>query len=271
MRIILIFLFCVLTGSVVAQTICRGRLIDASTRQSVEFANIGIVGKGLGTVSNENGEYNLSVPDSLLNDLLKISMIGYKSESFSIKDFQKLSEIKLVESATVLNEVAVSVKKTKTKILGNNTKTKSISGGFKNNSLGAEMGVRLNIKHPQTHLRKLMFNINSNSLDKLPIFRLNIYALDKHGNPLENILTQNIIISPIEKIGYIEYDLTPYTIFVNDDVVVAIEWIKDLGDAKGLYFSTKLVGSGTYYRQISQDKWQRLPTIGIGLHVEVAY
>lgn len=253
------------------QTLCKGRLVDASTNLPVEFANIGIVGKGIGTVSNENGEYSFSVPDSLLNETLKISMIGYKSESLRVKEFQKQSEIKLSQSATVLNEVAISANKTKIKILGNDTKTKSVSAGFKNNSLGAELGIKLHIKHPQTHLRKVMFNINSNSIDKVPIFRLNVYAVDKHGDLQQNILKQNIIISPAEKTGYVEFDLTPYNIFVSHDVVIAIEWIKDLGDAKGLYFSTKLAGSGTYYRQTSQDKWQKIGAIGIGLHSEVAY
>lgn len=271
MRLIFILAFCMLWHVFFTQTLCKGRLIDASTRLPVEFANIGIVGKGIGTVTNENGEYNFSVPDSLLNETLKISMIGYKSESLRVKEFQKQVEIKLSQSATVLNEVAVSAKKTKFKILGNDTRSKSVSAGFKNNSLGAELGIRLNIKHPQTHLRKVMFNVNANSLDKLPIFRLNVYAVDKQGGLQENILKQNIIISPTEKTGYTEFDLTPYNIFVDDDVVIAIEWIKDLGDAKGLYFSTKLVGSGTYYRQTSQDKWQKIGAIGIGLHAEVAY
>jgi len=134
-----------------SQTICKGRLIDATTRLPVEFANIGIVGKGLGTVSNEKGEYTFAVPDSLLYETLRISMIGYRSESFRVKEFQQQSELKLMQSATVLNEVAVSVKKTKTKILGNDTKTKSVSAGFKYNSLGAELGIKLNITSADPH------------------------------------------------------------------------------------------------------------------------
>ncbi|PBQ32231.1 hypothetical protein CNR22_10755 [Sphingobacteriaceae bacterium] len=271
MRLIFILAFCMICHVVFSQTLCKGRLIDVTTNQPIEFANIGVVGKALGTVSNERGEYSFTVPDSLLYETLKISMIGYKSESFSVKEFQKHTEIKLTQSATVLNEVAVSVKKTKIKILGNDTKTKSVSAGFKNNSLGAELGIKLSVKHPQTHIRKVMFNINTNTLDKLPIFRLNIYKVDKQGNPAENILTQNIIISPAEKTGYIAYDLNPYGIFVDDDVIISIEWIKDLGDAKGLYFSTKMLGSGTYYRQTSQAKWEKIASIGIGLHAEIAY
>lgn len=271
MKLLFILAFCMLAHILFSQNICKGVLLDNSTKQPIEFANIGIVGKGVGTVSNERGEYNFIIPDSLMNNTVKISMIGYKAESFSTERFQKLSEINLIQSATNLNEVAIAVKKTKVKVLGNETKTKAVSAGFKNNSLGAEFGIRLHIKNPQTHLRKLMFNINRNSLDKLPIFRFNVYAMDKKGNPGENILKQNIIVSPSEKTGFVEFDLTPYAIFVDDDVIISIEWIKDLGDAKGLYFSTKLIGSSTYFRQTSQAKWEKINAIGVGLHAEVAY
>ena len=69
----------------------------------------------------------------------------------------------------------------------------------------------------------------------------------------------------------IELDLTPYNLYVDDDVFISIEWIKDLGDVKGLYFSAKLVGaSPTYFRQASQGDWHKI-AVGVGLNAEVAY
>jgi hypothetical protein len=73
----------------------------------------------------------------------------------------------------------------------------------------------------------------------------------------------------VEKTGLIEFDLTPYNIFVDKDVFVALEWIKDLGDAKGLMFSTQLSGP-TWFRHTSQDKWEKVVP-GLGLYVEAAY
>ena len=131
------------------------------------------------------------------------------------------------------------------------------------------MGIKLNIKNPKTYLKTFYLNIVRNEIEK-PIFRLNVYSLDKKGYPKDNLLTQNIIIEPKEKIGFIEFDLKPYNIYVDDDVIISIEWIKDLGDASKLYFSTKLIGSDTYFRNASQDKWEKT-SIGVGLHIEVAY
>ncbi|MDO9000296.1 MAG: carboxypeptidase-like regulatory domain-containing protein [Bacteroidota bacterium] len=263
-----LFLSLVFT-SVFSQKNCKGTLLDSLTLQPIEFANVGIVGKGFGTVSNENGEFNFVVPDSLVNEPIKISIIGYKPKTLFLNKINELGKIKLAQTTTILNEVSVTAKKTKIKILGNETKTTGITAGFTKNTLGAELAIKLNIKHPKTHLRKFYINIANNSIEK-PIFRFNVYDKDEHGLPKDNILNQSVIIEFKEKTGLIELDLTPYNLYVDDDVFISLEWIKDLGDVKGLFFSSKLVGSPTYFRQASQDKWAKIP-IGVGLHAEVAY
>ncbi len=265
---LLVLSFC--ATSFFAQLTCRAVLLDSLSRQPIEFANVGVLGKGLGTVTNEKGEFVLQIPDSLKDAPVKVSMIGYRPRSFSGQSLQNNTKILLAPEAYNLKEVVVKPRKNKIKILGNETQTHTVSGGFKNNNLGAEVGVRLNIKHPNTQLRKFMININSNTLEQNPIFRLNVYNVGEDGMPKDNLLKQNILIEPKEKQGFVEFDLKPYLIFADEDVFVTIEWIKDLGDARGLYFSTKLIGSATYFRQTSQAKWDKAP-VGVGLHVEVGY
>jgi len=271
MKLYIILALCFMAHIIFSQVSCAGILIDNETGGPVEFANIGIIGKGIGTVTDEKGRYDFAVPDSLSGEQVKISMLGYKAKTFPVKDLQKYSVVKLEHSLTVLNEVQVRAHKIKIKVLGNNTKTTIVSGGFRKNSLGSEIGVKLSVKHPQTHLRKVMININANTLDTLPVFRFNLYKVDEKDLPGQNMLSQNIIIVPVQKTGYIEFDLTSYSLFVDENVFISLEWIKDLGDATGLYFSTKLVGNSTYFRQTSQDKWQKTNVAGIGLHAEVAY
>jgi hypothetical protein len=269
-RLSLTVLSCLFISFSFSQLVCKGVLFDSLSGQPVEFANIGIVGKGIGTVSNEKGEYAFSLPDSFANEKVRVSMIGYKTKTLTARVASSKSKIALLQESTSLDEVAVTVKKTKIKILGNNTTHRSVTAGFKKNNLGAEMAIKLDINHPKTHLRKFMVNITNCTLDKA-MFRLNIYSVDEKGYPKENILKQNIIIEPKEKTGLIEVDLKPYNIFVDSDVFVALEWIKDLGNVDGLSFSTKLAGTGTYFRQASQDKWEKIMPVGVGLHVEAAY
>lgn len=267
-----LFILSVLSASTgFGQRLCKGILTDSSTKQPIEFANIGVLGQAAGTVTDERGEYSFIVPDSLAGEKVRVSMVGYRAKLFPVSGFEKQTAISLAQVATVLNEVSVTAKKTKIKTIGNDTRTTNVSGGFTKNNLGAEIAIKLNIKHPQTHIRKFMVNVNRNTLNKAPIFRLNIYNMDEKGMPNQNILTQNIILEPKNLTGLIEADLSSYGIVVDKDVFIAIEWIKDLGDAKGLYFSTKLVGSATYFRQTSQAKWEKTTPIGVGLYAEVAY
>ncbi|MBN2613318.1 MAG: carboxypeptidase-like regulatory domain-containing protein [Bacteroidales bacterium] len=56
-----------------------GTIIDRQTQKPVPFANICIVGKSLGSVSNMQGEFVMKVPGSLWNNNLGISFIGYKT------------------------------------------------------------------------------------------------------------------------------------------------------------------------------------------------
>ena len=266
----LVLLVCLSVCFSFAQQPLKGQLVDESTKEPVEFANIGFIGKGIGTVTDEKGAFSLLIPDSLSGEKLRVSRIGYKTRELGVKEFERQPVVYLAQVSTNLNEVAVSAKKLKIKIVGNDTKTRSVTAGFTRNNLGAELAVKLNIKHPNTQLRRFFINIASNAIDT-PLFRLNVYNLDKQGKPNENILHHNIVFQPKVKTGLVELDLMAYNIYVNEDVFIAIEWVKDLGDVKGLSFSSKLIGSQTYYRQASQDKWEKLPSIGIGLHAEIGY
>ncbi|UCH14670.1 MAG: carboxypeptidase-like regulatory domain-containing protein [Bacteroidales bacterium] len=56
----------------------RGKIIDDNSREPVEYANISIVGKSIGTVSNSDGEFILKITPAFIYDTLGISYIGYK-------------------------------------------------------------------------------------------------------------------------------------------------------------------------------------------------
>ncbi|MBL7931973.1 MAG: carboxypeptidase-like regulatory domain-containing protein [Bacteroidia bacterium] len=271
MRLLLLLALLINGATVYSQNIFKAQILDSLTKQPVEFVNVGLIGKGIGTVSNENGEFEFVIPDSLLQEKIRVSIIGYANKTFSANELKSRNKIFLRQSATNLSEVTIAAKKTKFQMLGHVTQTKAVSAGFSQNNLGAEMAVKLKIKHPQTQIRRFICNINKNTLNKLPIFRINIYKEDENGYPGEILLKQNIIAQPKEMTGLIEIDLSSYNIFVDQNVFISMEWIKDLGDAKGLYFSAKLLGGATYYRIASQDKWRKESPVGIGLYAEVAY
>ncbi len=269
MRNLCFYFFLIFSITAHSQTIIKCRVLDSASKAPVEFANAGIVSKAFGTVTNEKGEFSLNVPDSLMNEKIRISILGYKSKNILLKNLINTPVVYLSESSYNLSEVSVKPKKTKHKILGNETTSKMATCGFTSNKLGCELGVKLNIKHKETQLKKLSFNIVRNVYDSL-IFRVNIYKKDADGQPGENLLTKSLFVTPQTQTGLVEVDLSQLYLFVDDDVFVTIEWIKDYGDTTGLYFSCQLFGN-TWYRQASQDKWNHLSAVGVGLFVDVQY
>jgi hypothetical protein len=266
---ILFLIFLVLSITTKSQTLIKCQLLDSATKAPVEFANVGIVSKAFGTVTNEKGEFTLNVPDSLADQKIRISLLGYKTKDIPVKNLSGKTTVFLSEAAYNLNEVAVKPRKTKHKVLGNKTTSKMSICGFTSNTLGCEMGVKLNVKHKETWLKKLSFNIATNVYDSL-IFRVNIYKKNKDGDPGDNLLTKSLFVVPPSKTGLVEVDISKLYLFVDEDVFVSLEWIKDFGDTKGLYFSCELFG-GTWYRQASQDKWNHLAAVGVGVWVDVEY
>ena len=259
-----------LNCKLVAQQTINCVIVDSISKQGIEFANIGILNKGIGTVSDERGAFVLTVPDSLNNQICRVSMIGYEAKNIKVSSAVKSQTILLRPMSINLSEVGVSAKKTKFKIVGNETRTEHVSAGFTTSYLGTELAVKLNIKHKNTQLRKFMVNIVSQGTEN-PSFRLNVYKVAKNGQPGENVLKENVIIHVEQMPCFINLDLTPYGIYTDEDVFISIEWVKAISKASKVMFSSKLIGAQTYFKDASQDKWQKLPSIGVGLHAEIAY
>lgn len=257
--------------STTSQTIVNGKLKDGVSQKPILLANIGIPNRIIGTLSNDSGEFKIVIPDSLKEEKLKISVIGYESKEIKISEFSSYKEVFLNPAPVKLNEVTiVSSKKLKVKTLGNYTQTKLMLGGFSSNQLGAEIAVKIECHKKKMRLNKFAFHIVMNKFEKA-LFRFNVYTVGKDGMPDKNILPENIIIETSITNGTVEVDLKPFYITVDEDYFIALEWIKDLGDVKGLFFSTKLIGHGTYFRQASQANWEKIKPLGIGLYVEVEY
>jgi len=261
---ILIFLLFCVTNSY--SEIYKGKITDRTTSLPIEYVNIGIVGKNVGTVSDVNGNFSLTIDKQYNNDTLLISCLGYFPKSIKIEDFinSKINEIKLDEKVTELPKVIVLPKKYKNKRLGISTQSKSIQAGFKDNQLGYECGVMMKIKKSAI-FECVNINIASCTYDSI-FYRLNIYKILNNGS-YENILQKPIYIlkSKLEIINEIKIDLTQLHILVNGNTLVTLEHIKDLGSGQ-LNFCAGFSGK-TYYRKTSQGKWDTAP-IGVSISVD---
>lgn len=245
-----------------------GKVTDLKDNKALAYVNIGVVGKSLGTVSDEYGRFKIELPELEAKDSLRFSICGYRAVSYSVSDLNSKfpngkMEVMLKEKIIQIPEVTIRGE-VKEKILGNKSGNRGMSGGFTSNQLGCEVGVRINIKKSPTYIRNFNFQIVKNVFDTL-FFRVNIYNL-KDGFPNQNILPYPIYYTTVARNGIISIDLTPYHIIVEEDFFISLEWVKNFSNKElknGLFFTVRFGGATTFYRHASQDEWKKLSPISL--------
>lgn len=257
------------------QSILRGFIKDKTSDKSIPYVNIGLLGEDIGTVSNYDGTFELTIPANKENSLLVISSIGYENLETKISQLSLDNSpltFNLVPKTYNIEEVVVTKKALKSKILGVKTTKTNVQSGFASNKLGCEAAMKMKVKRrEQVLLDKFKFMVAKNECDSL-FFRLNIYDV-KNGKPGNNITPQNIFITTDVTQGIIEVDLSPYEIWMEDDFFMGLEWIRDFcdgADTSGFNFSAKLFNK-LYFKTTSQSSWTKLPLAGIALWTEVKY
>jgi len=258
--------------------IISGIVQDSKTKEKLDYVNIGILNKAIGTVSDKNGLFEFKISDSNKNDTLRISMIGYKAKTLLVKNLlikKNKILINLEEEISELKEIVINAKKWKRKVLGNKTESTFIGHVFYYEQLGKEMGIRMNVgRHPRI-VESFNFHISYNRFSAKAIFRLNMYKIE-NGKPTENIMKNNILISVDPKqTGMISTDLQDYDIVLTDDVIATLEWVDSEGEVKpteALIISVGLLTSGTYQRSSKEAKMKKiLRGMGLGFTMDVRY
>ena len=267
-----IFLIALILSGVVANAqVIKGSVKDAKTGETLPYVNVGIINRAVGTVSNDVGNYSISLTSNE-SDSLRFSMIGYKPQAFAVKDLtsrQGALNISLVPDVKQLAEVKVTNRKWKTAILGNTTKSQSTNAGFHNNALGHEIGIIIKIKRSPTWLKSFNASLTENNLDSVKL-RLNVYSV-KDGMPDKSLLHDNIFVTVKKGQKAIDVDLTPYNIMVEDKFFIGLEWIKTV-PGHGLMFSAALFFSSPIIsRETSQAAWEKLGIAGVGFNVTAEY
>jgi hypothetical protein len=94
-----------------AQTITlSGKVRDQLSQEGLPFASIGLKGKAMGTITNLQGEFDFHFPQNYRNEILVVSMLGYKAYEVPVWSFDGLPSIiiDMERSSTLLQEVVVS-------------------------------------------------------------------------------------------------------------------------------------------------------------------
>lgn len=85
----------------------RGKVYDKQTKQPVAYAHVGILEKGIGTTTSDNGIFVFKIPEKYYNSTLMVSFIGYKTYKKSISEIQSPVRIHIEQASNELTEVVV--------------------------------------------------------------------------------------------------------------------------------------------------------------------
>ena len=110
MKRILPLVFFLISFSLFSQQVfIKGKIVDSESGEGVSFAHIGICGKSIGTVANDNGDYEFRIPDSAIKATLCATSIGYKTFKLAVEELKGLHDfnIDLEPQTNYLNDVLV--------------------------------------------------------------------------------------------------------------------------------------------------------------------
>lgn len=98
-------------NTAVAQKTIGGTVTDAETGETLPAANIRIEDSYRGTITNEEGAYRLTIPDSLLPAVIEVRFLGYESarrtivsSSAQVQHFRLRPSVYEMEAITVTDE-----------------------------------------------------------------------------------------------------------------------------------------------------------------------
>lgn len=207
-----------------------GTILDSQNNTPLEYASVGITHTRFGTISDQNGLFHLELPGLKPESMVRISMIGYKSQTFILEELlNRDSTIKLVVDPYPIAELTITpfgepyqIGTTKYNRLGN-----WCGWGGTRFGKGHEIGTRLNLGDEPVHIRKLHIHIHRQAYDTI-WYRIHIRTL-KEKKPDKELLTENVIVAIDQEKGWVALDLAKYNIQLEGEVAVTLEWLKISG------------------------------------------
>ena len=82
-------------------------LLDSASKKPLAYANIYLLNSGIGTISNEQGQFSISRNGLDPKDSLRFQYIGYATKEIAINELDTASVVYLTEKISDLNEALV--------------------------------------------------------------------------------------------------------------------------------------------------------------------
>ena len=271
MRIVVTVLLFTSIKFLACSQMISGKIVNEANGNPLEFVSVGVISLNIGTVSDEKGFFNIDLKDVSPTAQVRVSMIGFVAQTFSVKDLLKKDNlVRLNEQVIDLNEVVVKASQTKRKVLGTKSSTRFIVTGWGGYGTGGERGIKIEVNSQPIFVEKLNFHVAVNTFDSL-LLRLHIRNI-KNGVPKNELLPDNILTKVIST-GWFEINLEKYNLSYNQDIAVSLEWVKAWGKKKGLennFLLSLNYFKGTLYgKEASEANWSVFKHKSPGIYLTI--
>ncbi|WP_400077796.1 carboxypeptidase-like regulatory domain-containing protein [Winogradskyella sp. R77965] len=228
------FLFFLIPFVVFSQEkIAKGLVLDKVTKEPIPYVNISILDSQIGTSSDEDGNYSLTIEDADLNKRVNLSSLGYQDTTLVISKFLKIEKISLQPLVEQLDEVVISEKFENDFLEINPIRKKDILGGFggfKNHPYIFALYIPFEVSYQKTeYLNQVKIHLNKKDLGRKSMpskSRLRLYSVGIDSFPGKDLITKSLIIETTKKQREVIVDVSEYDIvFPESGIFVALEWL----------------------------------------------
>lgn len=203
LRRLLIAFICLTFSGLHSQNIkISGKVLDSKTEAALPFANLIMVDRPMGTSANAEGIFAFSISDSLRQEKVRITYVGYESEIWKIEDLPN-AKIRLKPLTEDLSEIRIyQPKESKSKILrpsgGKTMGMGNLNGGQYPSTMATWFPKPDKFDEAAfiESIQVFFFTIE-NDMKLRPKFRLHIYDVTEDGKP-GNDLADDIILEKKE-------------------------------------------------------------------------
>ncbi len=224
------FLFILLIFSSVSaqEVLFDGYVYENGNGNPIPYANISFLNSLKGTSSNEKGYFYLDIPESLLENKVHISSLGFRDTIVSAKQIKELGGLRMMEDTYELDEVVVSKNLGDSQIL-NPINSYGIKSGFTSAATPWVLAMYFpNVGAAKKYLEKVTVFVQKNpKFNRSSKFRLRIYNVDKlTKKPDADLLRKSIVLESDPRMDYVSVDLLDCGIKVpQEGIYIGLEWL----------------------------------------------
>jgi len=86
----------------------KGKVIDSNNKKSISFVSVGVLNSTVGIIANENGRFQIKIPNTCRDSVLYVAHIGYVNFTIPIKQIEENQlNIELDENVVSIQEVII--------------------------------------------------------------------------------------------------------------------------------------------------------------------